>query len=442
MLHRVRYLAAVLALGLFACAEPASSPVEAPTWTRDVAPLVHQHCLPCHLPDGPAPFALATHRDVSRRGRQVVEVVRTGFMPPWLPDDRGPALRGRRGLTEEEVEVLAAWVAAGAPQGDGPDPTPPAAEPWPLGEPDLVLEGEGWVDIPPEGDGILHTVVLPASLGEERDLVAVQLRPSTPRALHGVGWLFDRTGYGPAADAGYPGPGFREMGGVGMNTIGALGAWAPGRAALPLPGEHGFRVGGDGAFLVQLHLKGTGKPERERPSLGLYFAEEPRSRPVMDLIMGSLCVDIPAGDPEYLVTDELVLPVSTELVGLYPKARYLCSRMVVRAEAPDGTVEVLLSISDYDFNWLEPFWYEEPVQLAAGTRLLLEFVYDNSSGNLRNPSHPPQRAGLGRDADDEMAFLMLYLAPDEASDLEVLEALHQQGFRDRIEARRAWQEGR
>ena len=203
----------------------------------------------------------------------------------------------------------------------------------------------------------LHTVVLPASLGEERDLVAVQLRPSTPRALHGVGWLFDRTGYGPVADAGYPGPGFREMGGVGMNTIGALGAWAPGRAALPLPEEHGFPVGGDGAFLVQLHLKGTGKPERERPSLGLYFAEGPRSRPVMDLIMGSLCVDIPAGDPEYLVTDELVLPVSTELVGLYPKARYLCSRMVVRAEAPDGTVEVLLSISDYDFNWLEPFWY-------------------------------------------------------------------------------------
>jgi len=109
---------------------------------------------------------------------------------------------------------------------------------------------------------------------------------------------------------------------------------------------------------------------------------------------------------------------------------------------PGGGFETLLSISDYDFNWLEPFWYVEPRELEAGTKISLEYIYDNSAANLRNPQHPPQRVGLGRNAEDEMAFLMLYLATDDPVDLEALEAQHRQGFLDRIQDRRDWQAGR
>ena len=427
---------------LGACSEPSTQGVGVPTWNEEVGPLVHSNCLPCHLPDGAAPFALVSSRDVRKRGRQVLEVTHSGFMPPWLPDADGPRFKGERGLSEEELALLTAWVEGGGPVGDGPEPTAPAAEAWPLGPPDKVLETGGWVDIPAEGDGVLHTVVLPTSLEVERDLVAVQFLPSTPRALHGVGWLWDLTGYGLRADESYPGPGFREMGGAGMNTIGALGAWAPGRTAIPLPAGYGMPVEGDGAFMVQLHFNGTGKPEQESSKLGLYFADSPREKTVMDFIMGSLRVDIAPGDSAYLVTDEITLAADAELLGLYPKARYVCSRLRVTAVPPGGGFETLLSISDYDFNWLEPLWYVEPRALEAGTRISLEYIYDNSAANLRNPQHPPQRVGLGRNAEDEMAFLMLYLATDDQEDLEALEAQHRQGFLDRIQDRRDWHAGR
>lgn len=371
-----------------------------------------------------------------------MEVVRSGFMPPWLPDGDGPRFHGERGLQGEEIETLDTWLANDAPLGDGPEPELPPFARWPLGEPDQVLEVDGFVDIPAEGSGVLHTVVMPLAIEKPKHLVAVQFSPSTPRALHGAGWLFDLTGYGLRTDSRSVGTGYRDMGGVGMNTIGALGGWSPGREAIRLPQSYGFPLEGEGALVTQLHFNGTGKPERERSRVGLYFDDRENLTPVMDLIMGSLCVDIAPGDANYIVTDEITLPVATELIGLYPKARFVCSRLQVSALTTDGDSLPLLKISDYDFNWLEPFWCIEPRPLPAGTRVRMEFVYDNSSTNLRNPHHPPRRIQLGRDAEDEMAFLMLYLAAGTPGDLEALESLHRRGFQERIRDRAEWRESR
>lgn len=422
--------------------EPKTVPAVEVTWNHDIAPLIHGHCMPCHGEEGAAPFPLVSAHDVTKRRRQILEVLGNGFMPPWLPDEEGPKFRGERGLSKHELDTLKHWLEGGAPLGAGSEVQPPAIDPWPLGDPDRILEVDGRVQIPAEGDGVLHTLVLPLGFEEARELRAVQFAPSTPRALHGAGWLFDTSDYPARADADYPGPGFREMGGVGMNTIGSLGAWSPGRSAIALLPGFGFPLEGQGHLLVQLHLNGTGKVEHEHSRVGLYFNAEPGARPVMDLIMGSLCVDIPAGERDYVIRDEMTLNADAELLGLYPKARYLCSWLRVSALFEDGQSRTLLSISDYDFNWVESFWYEEPQSLPAGTRIRLEFHYNNTASNLRNPHHPPQRVQLGRDGDDEMAFLMLYLSPREERELPDLEALHREGFQKRNRDLKAWRVGR
>jgi hypothetical protein len=438
---KARALALALGLGTFGCSEqnrPVQTGSSSPTWNDDVAPIIYRHCLPCHLPEAAAPFPLTTRSDAAKRGRQIVEVTASGFMPPWLPDEDGPRIRGERRMTAEETQTLAVWVANGAPVGVGPEPTPPEVQPWPLGTPDETLEVSGSVIIPAEGDGTLHTLVLPIDFGEPRHLIASQFLPSTPRALHGVGWLFDTSGHGLRADPGFPGSGYRDMGGAGMNTIGSLGGWVPGRSAIPLLEDYSFLVEGKGAILVQLHLNGTGKPERESSKLGLYYSEEPRKKNVIDFIMGSLLMDIDPNESNYVLTDEVTLPVDTELLGLYPKARYVCTHLHVSAIGPKGNTTLLLRISDYNYDWVEPYWYAQPQDLLAGTRIKLEYVYDNSSNNLRNPHHPPRRISLGRDAEDEMAFLMLYLATEDPSDLATLEELHRDGFQRRIRALKNW----
>jgi hypothetical protein len=63
----------------------------------------------------------------------------------------------------------------------------------------------------------------------------------------------------------------------------------------------------------------------------------------------------------------------------------------------------MVRIGDWDFNWQGGYRYETPVHLPEGTRIDLEYTYDNSARNPRNPSNPPARVQFGEQTTDEMA---------------------------------------
>ena len=98
-----------------------------------------------------------------------------------------------------------------------------------------------------------------------------------------------------------------------------------------------------------------------------------------------------------MVTDWYTLPVPVKALSIYPHAHYLAREMTVVAEMPDGKIERLIRISDWDFNWQDEYEYVEPVHLPKGARLVMRYVYDNSAGNPRNPSSPPRRVLTGRE---------------------------------------------
>jgi hypothetical protein len=87
---------------------------------------------------------------------------------------------------------------------------------------------------------------------------------------------------------------------------------------------------------------------------------------------------------------------------------------------PDGRKQWLIRIRDWDFNWQEQYRYAAPMRLPAGTRLEMEFTYDNSAANPHNPNHPPRRVGWGPESTDEMAGLHLQVIPPRNEDLEEL----------------------
>lgn len=53
------------------------------TFSRDVAPLLQQHCQECHRPGGGAPFTLTEYTHVYRRRDKILESVEKRLMPPW-----------------------------------------------------------------------------------------------------------------------------------------------------------------------------------------------------------------------------------------------------------------------------------------------------------------------------------------------------------------------
>lgn len=206
----------------------------------------------------------------------------------------------------------------------------------------------------------------------------------------------------------------------GFIPSGALGGWTPGTTAVLMPAGTAVRIPSHARLVMQLHFHPTGKVETVSPEIALYFTETPPTRVVMDVPLGSNHIDIPPGARDYHVRDHFELPVAVEAVGIIPHAHYLCRDMHGWAVLPDGRSVDLLHIDDWDFNWQEHYRYRAPFTLPAGTEVRMDFTYDNSAANPRNPNHPPKRVTWGGASTDEMAGLHLQVIPKNEADMHEL----------------------
>jgi hypothetical protein len=137
----------------------------------------------------------------------------------------------------------------------------------------------------------------------------------------------------------------------------------------------------------------------------------------MAVILVNRRIDIAPNDAHYVVKASLEMPRDVELSGIAPHAHYLGKDMKITAHLPDGTDTPLIWIKDWDFNWQGSYRYAKPVSLPKGTRVELEYTYDNSEANPRNPAHPPVRVRWGEQTTNEMAlaFLTVNLPPSEVA---------------------------
>ncbi len=421
-------------------AGPADTPPSGPiTFTQHVAPIVFEHCAPCHRSGGSGPFTLLGYGDVARRARQIAEVTTSRFMPPWLPEPGFGEFVGERRLTEVQIATLAAWAESGAAEGPAADlPEPPAAtEGWALGEPDLTVTLPSPYTLPADGPDVFRNLVMPLPVSETRWVRTVELRPGNPRFVHHAVMAVDDTTSSRRREAGeteqpeQPGFSGMEMG-LAFMPDGHLMGWTPGMA--PNPGIDGlaWRLDPGTDFVLQLHMLPSGRPEPIAPVAGFHFADAPPSGPPLYLIRldADHLLDIPSGDPAFVVEDAVKLPIDVEIHAVYPHAHYLAKSMEGRATLPDGTERWLIRIDDWDFNWQDVYRVREPYLLPAGTTLSMRFTYDNSAGNPRNPSDPPRRVRAGNRSADEMAHLQLQVRPRRAADLVLLrESLYRHAIR-------------
>jgi tetratricopeptide (TPR) repeat protein len=131
-------------------------------------------------------------------------------------------------------------------------------------------------------------------------------------------------------------------------------------------------------------------------------------------------LDIAAGDKQFRTTDSFTLPVDVDVYTIQPHAHYLAHEMRGTARLPDGTIKPLILIKAWDFDWQDVYHYSTPVFLPKGSTLSMDFTYDNSSDNPRNPHAPPVRVTYGQQTSDEMAELWFQVVPRSAADRRVL----------------------
>lgn len=392
------------------------------TFARDIAPILYRDCASCHRPGGAAPFSVSSYQDAARRAALIASVTASRYMPPWKPQAGYGNFKGERRLTGSDIAVLREWADGGAPQGDPAHLPPPPRFPegWQLGQPDLIAKLPQPFSVAADGPDVYQCFVIPLGVRQDSYVKALEFQPGNRQLVHHALFFADPSGAARRRDAADPGMGYRCFGTPGFLPARGLGGWTPGAGPIEFP-EGASAVLPKGSDLVlQLHLRRTGKPEMEQSSLGLYFTDTPPQKRIVDIPLGSNRIDIPPGERAYKVTDQFTLPVDVEAVGIIPHAHYICKDMKGWAVLPGGTKKWLIWIADWDFNWQEQYRYQTPVSLPAETRLEMEFTYDNSDENPRNPNHPPKRVLWGPDLTDEMAGLHLQVIPVRMSELPTL----------------------
>lgn len=421
---------------LFLLPAPLLSAAEV-TFSGHVAPIIFGQCTVCHRPGQSAPFSLTSYEEVRKRGDFIAEVTGDRYMPPWHADPGGPAFKDSRRLTDQQIDTIAQWVAAGMPEGD-PARTPSLPQfrdGWILGEPDMIVEMTETYDVPAEGPDVYRNFVVPLNLTEDKWLKAIDFRPSAPSVVHHSLFFIDDSGEARKRDAESPDPGFRRMP-QRLERGNSLGGWALGANPIMLPEGLADKLPKGADFVFSTHFHPSGKPEREKSVAALYFADQPPSqsyaRLQMPPLFGALAaIDIPAGEARYAKTDSFEVPVDVHAFAIGAHAHYLGKEMTMTATRPDGARMQLLRISDWDFAWQEQYAYEEFVLLPKGTRIDSEVVWDNSAENPRNPNNPPVRTKWGLESADEMGSVTVAITAvnqDDAGTLEEAIGNHRREF--------------
>ena len=86
----------------------------APTFYRDVLPILENRCQECHRAGEMAPMPLVTYREARPWAKAIREATRSRKMPPWFADPCCGKFSDDRSLTAAEIDTLAAWAATGA----------------------------------------------------------------------------------------------------------------------------------------------------------------------------------------------------------------------------------------------------------------------------------------------------------------------------------------
>src|ERR1035438_5271053 len=112
----------------------------APTFTRDVAPILYERCVQCHRPNSIAPMSLLDYKSTRPWARSIREAVLSRKMPPWFADPQYGHFANDARLNARQLETIKAWVDGGSVEGDPKDmpKAPEFADGWRLGKPDII----------------------------------------------------------------------------------------------------------------------------------------------------------------------------------------------------------------------------------------------------------------------------------------------------------------
>ena len=390
----------------------------APTFTRDVAPIMFTKCASCHRPGEVAPMALLSYADARPWASAIKQKVSTRAMPPWHADPAHGSFRNDLRLSDREIDTIVKWVDGGAREGDPSalPALPKFPEGWQIGKPDAVFEMTQDFEIPASGEVAYQYFEVPTNFTEDKWMQAGEVRAGDRSHVHHiivyvrepgrtvrpnvvtVRPIINAAATQPAAPAqervaaaavtaaqrpvvpAAQGAGRPPGGGDAMLVNWAVGEDAP----VHLPGT-AKRIPAGSTLIFQVHYTTNGKAGRDRSRIGLVFAKEPPQREIRTGLISNPVFAIPPGAGDHQVEAEATFSDDVKIWSMHPHMHLRGKDMTFTATYPDGRSEILLRVPKYDFGWQTDYWLAQPLSVPKGTKIRVTAHFDNSPANRANP---------------------------------------------------------
>lgn len=360
------------------------------SYTDTIAPILKENCVACHIQGGIAPWAMSEYSFVKGFAPMIREVVRTKRMPPWHADPEIGHWRNEVGMSDSDTQTLIAWIEAGAPRGKGQDPLKQVAaleNKWTLGEPDLIIDIPAF-EVP--ANGIVDYQFPHVANPYDKDVwvVAAEVIPGDPKAVHHI----------LAGSSENPVKG--RLSEIFENFI---ITYAPGNEASKMPAGTGVFVPKGGVYQFQMHYTPYGKKTIDKSRIGLHFSDKAPDNFYREQVIVNFELAIPAEAEEHQEKAYFLFDKDADIHALFPHSHYRGVSSTFELEYPDGKVETILSVPNYDFNWQRTYQLTEPKRVPAGSKVVHKTIYNNSSKNRGNPA-PQETVYWGLQSEQEMLY--------------------------------------
>ncbi len=399
------------------------------TFYKDVFPILQKNCQTCHRPGQIAPMSLLTYKDARPWAKAMKAAVVARKMPPWFADPKYGHFNNDRSLKPAEIETLVAWVDRGAVEGNAKDAPAPVQWPdegWQI-KPDVVIDLPAY-KVPATGVKEWEQLAIPAPFKEDTWVTSVEISPGQPAVVHHYCFNFEthkpttvynvyewmevpRDGDGVATN--HKRGADTKEGIVLRRAVGStVETRQPGRQTIRggnqfcyLPGlpYEDYRPVNAGVFVpagsdivVSMHYTANGVDLIDKTRIGFTVtkvapakrfipqdgedganAPVARKQTIQDLA-------IPPYESNYVGPPaDITFLTDVELVWFRPHAHMRAISAQYKLFYPDGRDEIVLNVPHYDFNW--QLTYRTSLKIPKGSRMHVEFSYDNSANNRFNP---------------------------------------------------------
>ncbi len=420
------------------------------TFHKDIKKIIHENCAVCHNQKGAGPFDLITYRDISKRANMIKEVVSKRYMPPWPAETEYRSFLNEKSLTNKEIDTIILWIENGKKEGEWSDNNILDSL---LNEkvekkPDLrIYMNKAHITNGLNKDEFLM-MKFPFELSSDTFIKKIEFIPDNRQIVHHINAhlityndgekknIFNGE-YNVDTELLSDEEGFQKLDilnddGTYPLLTPSVSNYLPGAEQIAYPnGIGGFEAKKKNTILVNdFHYGPTPYQERDSSYFNIYFSSVAPKRRIQETQLGTFGISkiippliIPPNEIKKFTT-KATITKDISILTINPHMHLLGKSFLAYAITLKNDTIPLIKINNWNFRWQYFYTFKKMIKIPAGSEIIVEAVYDNTSKNPDNPFSPPKQIserigfngrGSMKTSNEMLQFIINYL-PYKAGD--------------------------